>query len=57
MTCVRFLQNKKEPVSLKGLFCYALTSALPRSFPSLKLRAFSIVVTAIACMASLVKNA
>ena len=40
----------------KKLFT-ALDSALPNSLPSLKLRAFSIVTTAIACKASRVKNA
>ena len=38
-------------------YYYALHSAFPNSLHSLKLRAFSIVTTAIACKASRVKNA
>ena len=40
-----------------GRVGYNVHSALPKGFPSLKLRAFSMVVTAMACIASLVKKA
>ena len=53
--CYVFTNNQGK--KLFTALDYALHSALPNSLPSLKLRAFSIVTTAIACKASRVKNA
>ena len=54
--CYVFTNNQKRSHTWLHYY-YALHSALPNSLPSLKLRAFSIVTTAIACKASRVKNA
>lgn len=59
------MQNKRSCIApddsgvqqLQDMHNAYLTSAIPSSLPLLKLRAFSIVVAAIACRASLVKNA
>jgi hypothetical protein len=51
------IELKNIVIYQNTIYNYALHSAIPRGRPSLKFFAFSSVVAAIACRASLVKNA